>query len=37
MNCPRCGSKMNNGVCDECGFPMIGKIRLITYYHIIIK
>lgn len=21
MNCPRCGTKMQGGVCPECGFP----------------
>ena len=31
MYCPRCGAEMKNGVCDECGFPMLGKRRLITY------
>ena len=22
MNCPRCGTKMQGGVCPECGFPV---------------
>lgn len=22
MNCPRCGTKMQDGVCPECGFPV---------------
>ncbi len=23
MDCPRCGSPMEGGVCPECGFPVI--------------
>ena len=26
MNCPRCGTKMQGGVCPECGFP-VNQIR----------
>lgn len=22
MNCPRCGTPMEGGVCPECGFPV---------------
>lgn len=22
MTCPRCGSPMKGGLCDECGFPL---------------
>ena len=22
MNCPRCGTPMQDGVCPECGFPV---------------
>ena len=22
MNCPRCGTKMEGGVCPNCGFPV---------------
>lgn len=22
MTCPRCGTKMEGGVCPECGFPV---------------
>ena len=22
MNCPRCGTLMQGGVCPECGFPV---------------
>ena len=22
MNCPRCGTEMEGGVCPECGFPV---------------
>ena len=22
MNCPRCGTPMQGGVCPECGFPV---------------
>ncbi len=22
MNCPRCGTKMEGGICPECGFPV---------------
>lgn len=22
MTCPRCGTRMNGGVCPECGFPV---------------
>ena len=25
--CPRCGATMTNGVCDNCGFPIVRKIR----------
>lgn len=21
MNCPRCGSPMSGGICNNCGFP----------------
>lgn len=23
MDCPRCGTPMEGGVCPECGFPVI--------------
>ena len=34
MNCPRCGTKMQGGVCPECGFPVnqIRKNNLIGKY-----
>ena len=22
MNCPRCGSPMSGGICNNCGFPV---------------
>lgn len=22
MTCPRCGTKMEGGICPECGFPV---------------
>ena len=22
MNCPRCGTEMEGGMCPECGFPV---------------
>ena len=22
MNCPRCGTPMEGGICPECGFPV---------------
>ena len=25
--CPRCGADMTNGVCDNCGFPIVGSRR----------
>ncbi len=26
MNCPRCGTPMQGGVCPECGFP-VNRVR----------
>lgn len=28
MDCPRCGSPMDGGVCPECGFPIASYVRL---------
>ena len=25
MDCPRCGTRMEGGVCPECGFPVLRK------------
>ncbi len=27
MNCPRCGTPMQGGVCPECGFP-VNRLRM---------
>lgn len=27
MNCPRCGYPGFSGVCDNCGFPIVGHHR----------
>ncbi len=27
MNCPRCGTPMEGGVCPECGFPVTRYLR----------
>ncbi len=28
MQCPRCGTMMEGGVCPECGFPVLRLILL---------
>ena len=28
MDCPRCGTPMEGGVCPECGFPVIQIVRI---------
>lgn len=28
MDCPRCGTPMEGGICPECGFPVI---RIMMY------
>ena len=28
MDCPRCGTRMEGGVCPECGFPVLRQILL---------
>ena len=27
MNCPRCGTPMDGGVCPNCGFPVTANLR----------
>ena len=27
MNCPRCGTPMQGGICPECGFP-VNRLRM---------
>ena len=28
MDCPRCGTPMEGGICPECGFPVIRFARM---------
>ena len=28
MDCPRCGSTMDGGICPECGFPIARYVKL---------
>ena len=28
MNCPRCGTEMEGGVCPECGFPELRVVKV---------
>ena len=28
MDCPRCGSSMDGGICPECGFPIARYVKL---------
>ena len=30
MNCPRCGTPMQGGVCPECGFPVNRHTKKLT-------
>ena len=36
MKCPRCGGNMSSGVCENCGFPEVGKVRhkMIKYVNV---
>ena len=27
MDCPRCGTPMEGGVCPECGFPVLRIVK----------
>ena len=31
MDCPRCGTKMERGVCPECGFPVVRYNKKLLY------
>ena len=39
MNCPRCGTPMEGGVCPECGFPVnrMRKKKILTNPRIALK
>lgn len=36
MNCPRCGTPMQGGICPECGFP-VNRARKKKYLKIRVK
>lgn len=36
MTCPRCGTKMEGGVCPECGFPVTKYVRKRNRKHLIL-
>ena len=29
MNCPRCGGPMTDGICNNCGFPVIRRRKIV--------
>ena len=31
MTCPRCGARMENGICPECGFPVVRRILRLSF------
>lgn len=33
MDCPRCGTPMEHGICPNCGFPVV---RIVPYQRMII-
>ena len=37
MKCPRCGGKMDSGICEECGFPITRICKHENYYMLLLS